>query len=106
MPSLAVFLAMTRHPSWTGEPQSLQAYRSSRDYFASGASPAGAVPVSFRVRQTRAWKFVALRNPRRDMVWVAAAGPATNIVLAVITALGFHLIHFCRRTGHVGWLKT
>ena len=39
-------------------------------------------------------KFVALRNPRRDMVWVAAAGPATNIVLAVITALGFHLIGF------------
>ena len=39
-------------------------------------------------------KFAALRNPRRDMVWVAAAGPAMNIALAVIAALGFHLIGF------------
>lgn len=36
--------------------------------------------------------FGALRSPRRDMVWVAAAGPATNIGLAIIAALGFHLI--------------
>ena len=28
-----------------------------------------------------------LRNPKRDMVWVAAAGPVTNILLAVISAL-------------------
>jgi Zn-dependent protease len=28
-----------------------------------------------------------LRNPRRDMVWVAGAGPAMNIVLAVLAAL-------------------
>ena len=35
------------------------------------------VPVNFR----------ALRNPRRDMVWVAAAGPAMNIVLAAVAAL-------------------
>ena len=44
-------------------------------------------------------KFAALRNPRRDMVWVAAAGPATNIVLAVIAALGFHLIGFLPADG-------
>jgi Zn-dependent protease len=31
--------------------------------------------------------FGALRNPRRDMVWVAAAGPGMNIALAVIAAL-------------------
>src|SRR6476620_7437325 len=29
-------------------------------------------------------KCAALRNPRRDMVWVAAAGPAMNITLATI----------------------
>src|SRR5580700_3501418 len=40
------------------------------------------VPVNFR----------ALRNPRRDMVWVAAAGPGINIVLASIAALSFHLV--------------
>jgi Zn-dependent protease len=39
------------------------------------------VPVNFR----------ALRNPRRDMVWVAAAGPGINIVLA---ALLFHLVGY------------
>src|SRR4029077_7032297 len=39
-------------------------------------------------------KFAALRNPRRDMAWVAAAGPAMNIALAIIAALGFHLIGF------------
>src|SRR5271166_1483888 len=33
--------------------------------------------------------FSALRNPRRDMVWVAAAGPAMNIALATVAAPGF-----------------
>ena len=42
------------------------------------------VPVDFR----------ALRNPRRDMVWVAAAGPGMNIALAVIAALLFHLVNY------------
>lgn len=35
--------------------------------------------------------FGALRRPRRDMVLVAAAGPAMNIALAVIAALAFHV---------------
>jgi Zn-dependent protease len=38
--------------------------------------------------------FSALRNPRRDMVWVAAAGPAMNIALASVAALAFHLVGF------------
>jgi Zn-dependent protease len=42
------------------------------------------VPVNFR----------ALRNPRRGMVLVAAAGPAMNIALAVVAALAFHLIAY------------
>ena len=42
------------------------------------------VPINFR----------ALRNPRRDMVWVAAAGPAMNIALAVLAALTFHLVEY------------
>jgi Zn-dependent protease len=40
------------------------------------------VPVNFR----------ALRNPRTDMVWVALAGPATNIALALVAAAGFHVL--------------
>jgi Zn-dependent protease len=31
--------------------------------------------------------FAALDNPRRDMVWVAAAGPSMNIALAVLSAV-------------------
>jgi Zn-dependent protease len=35
--------------------------------------------------------FGALRNPRRDMVFVALAGPGTNMVLALISALLLHV---------------
>lgn len=35
--------------------------------------------------------FGNLRNPKRDMVFVAAAGPATNLVLAVLAAGVTHL---------------
>jgi Zn-dependent protease len=31
--------------------------------------------------------YSALRNPRWDMVWVAAAGPAMNVLLALVSAL-------------------
>jgi Zn-dependent protease len=40
------------------------------------------VPVNFR----------NLNHPRLDMVWVALAGPAINIVLATLTALAFHAV--------------
>ena len=40
------------------------------------------VPVNFR----------ALRNPRLGMVWVALAGPATNIALALSAAAAFHAL--------------
>jgi len=36
--------------------------------------------------------FKNLRNPRLDMVWVALAGPATNIILALAAALAFHAL--------------
>ncbi len=38
--------------------------------------------------------FGALRNPRRDMVFVALAGPGTNIALAIVSALLFHVADF------------
>jgi Zn-dependent protease len=40
------------------------------------------VPVNFR----------NLNNPRLDMVWVALAGPVTNIILATIVAFAFHAL--------------
>ena len=42
------------------------------------------VPVNFR----------ALKNPRRDMVLVAAAGPGINIALAIAAALLAHAVGF------------
>ncbi len=36
--------------------------------------------------------FSRLRNPRRDSVWVAGAGPAVNIFLAIVSALLIHLV--------------
>jgi Zn-dependent protease len=36
--------------------------------------------------------FGALKRPRRDMVWVAAAGPAVNLLLATAAALMVHLV--------------
>lgn len=38
--------------------------------------------------------FQKLRSPRRDMVLVAAAGPAINIILAVLAALAFHFVGY------------
>jgi Zn-dependent protease len=40
------------------------------------------VPVNFR----------NLKSPRLDMVWVALAGPATNILLALFAAAAFHAL--------------
>jgi len=42
------------------------------------------VPVNFR----------ALRHPRRDMILVAAAGPAMNLLLAILAAAAFHLVDY------------
>jgi Zn-dependent protease len=46
------------------------------------------VPVNFR----------ALGHPRRDMVFVAAAGPAMNIALAIFAALAFHAVGYLPAT--------
>jgi Zn-dependent protease len=37
-------------------------------------------------------KFAQLRNPRRDMIWVAAAGPGMNLALAIAAALLLHAV--------------
>jgi Zn-dependent protease len=49
--------------------------------------------------------FGRLNRPRRDMVLVAAAGPASNLVLATISALGFHLLPFASET-LANWLAS
>ena len=47
--------------------------------------------------------FQASRWPRRDMVLVAAAGPAMNIALAVLAALAFHIVGYLPATSAL-WL--
>jgi Zn-dependent protease len=51
------------------------------------------VPVNFR----------ALRHPRIDMVWVALAGPATNIFLALLAAAAFRVLGYAP-AGTAQWL--
>jgi len=39
-------------------------------------------------------RFWQLRHPRRDMIWVAAAGPGMNLAAATTAALLFHAIPY------------
>jgi Zn-dependent protease len=54
--------------------------------------------------------FQNLRNPKRDMVWVALAGPVTNLVLALgcVLALKFGLPLLAASAAHAassGWVE-
>ncbi len=51
------------------------------------------VPVNF-------WR---LRSPKRDMIWVAAAGPAANMAIAIVSSLAVHIVpYFSPEVG--GWV--
>jgi Zn-dependent protease len=47
--------------------------------------------------------FGRLDRPRRDMVWVALAGPATNVLLAIASALLFYGVELAPPAA-AGWL--
>lgn len=47
--------------------------------------------------------FNRLNNPKRDMIWVAIAGPAINVVLAFAAALTLHLV-FPPDTEVLAWI--
>ena len=49
--------------------------------------------------------FGRLISPRRDMVWVALAGPGMNLALAVAAALLFHVVDLFP-AAVAGWLAT
>jgi Zn-dependent protease len=42
--------------------------------------------------------FGRLRNPKRDMIWVAAAGPATNVLLALVSGWLAHVTPYLPST--------
>jgi Zn-dependent protease len=47
--------------------------------------------------------YSRLHHPRIDMVWVALAGPGTNLLLAIVSALLFYLLPYVPDVGY-GWL--
>ena len=56
---------------------------------------AGGVPFLFGWAKPVPVNFGNLRNPKRDMFWVAAAGPAVNFVMA----LGWAVVELVSRLG-------
>ena len=38
-------------------------------------------------------RFGNLRNPKRDMIWVALAGPGANLLMAWLWGIGLYLLH-------------
>src|SRR5262245_17527879 len=84
--------------TWTRQLQSLEAHRSGWDDLVARPPTAAPLAVYVRLCQAGAVNFRALHNPRRDMIWVAAAGPTTNIALAILAALAFHLIDYLPET--------
>jgi Zn-dependent protease len=48
--------------------------------------------------------FGALRNPKRDMLWVAAAGPGANFAMAILWALFLKTLASTAAGGHAHWL--
>src|SRR6516162_3946291 len=84
--------------TWPRQLQSLEAHRSGRDDLAARLPTAAALAVTFGYAKPVPVNFRALRNPRRDMIWVAAAGPTMNIALAILAALAFHLIDYLPET--------
>ena len=51
-------------------------------------------PVLFGYAKPVPVDFGALRDPRRDSILVAGAGPAMNFALATLAALAFHLVDY------------
>lgn len=45
--------------------------------------------------------FSNLRNPKRDMIWVGAAGPAVNLIMAFGCGILFQVLVFLFRTGAI-----
>lgn len=49
----------------------------------------GGAPFLFGWAKPVPINFANLRAPKRDMIWVAAAGPGANLLMALLWAIGF-----------------
>ena len=63
---------------------------------------AGASGILFGWAKPVPVNFYALRRPKRDMLWVAAAGPASNIAQAIVWGALLKLAHLAA----FGWADT
>jgi Zn-dependent protease len=108
--ALPVLLAITVHEAahgyvarYFGDPTAEQAGRISLDPFRHiDLIGTVIVPLSLFVLSGNSWtfgwakpvpvNFRRLRNPKADMLWVAAAGPFSNLAMAVIWAMIHSLV--------------
>jgi Zn-dependent protease len=106
--AIPAILAITLHEAahgyaalWRGDPTAKEAGRLSLNpvrhvdlvgtILLPGFLIAGGAPFLFGWAKPVPVDFRRLRNPRRDMVLVAIAGPGTNLFLAIVSALLIHL---------------
>jgi Zn-dependent protease len=106
--AIPAVLAITLHEAahgyaalWRGDPTAKEAGRLSLNpirhvdpmgtILLPGFLIATGAPFLFGWAKPVPVSFGRLKNPRRDMVTVAIAGPGTNLVLAIVSALLIHL---------------
>jgi len=63
-------------------------------------------PILFGYAKPVPVDFSRLNFPKRDMIWVAAAGPGMNLTLALLSALCFHMVGFFPEGSQVWILDT
>ena len=83
----------------------LQSYRSGRHHRCAVADPGDQLAHGHRRQFLFGWakpvpvNFGQLRHPKRDMLWVAAAGPGANLLMALVLGARAQAgVWCCRRT--------
>jgi Zn-dependent protease len=61
----------------------------------------GATPILFGWAKPVPINFMGLRNPKKDIMWVGAAGPLANIAIAFVFVAALRLFPFL----HIPWLR-
>jgi len=73
-------------------------------FFLPGFLLATGAPFLFGWARPVPVNFYRLRHPRIDMVWVALAGPVSNLLIAIVAALAFHLISMVPQPDVAKWI--
>jgi len=73
-------------------------------FFLPGFLLATGAPFLFGWARPVPVNFYRLRHPRMDMVWVALAGPVSNLLIAIVAALAFHLVSMVPQPDVAKWI--